>query len=256
MRPSRLALVALACAALVAAPGCRRKAARADDPGTGATPGAGQLPELVVTDDTPDLLLTWIDAKGDGHTAMHPADVPMEGRDRVRVVVTTRDEGTGEVYWVADLGAKGASGGYRVFTMAAAEWDALISARRAARLAAATPGASASGGVAAPGLAPAPGGSAVGAPAGALVVVLYGASWCGPCHEAMDYMKRRHIPAIEKDIEQDPTAAGEMQAKLARVGRHGGSIPVLDVAGTILVGWSPNALETAYRAALAKGTTL
>ena len=49
----------------------------------------------------------------------------------------------------------------------------------------------------------------------------------------MAYLKQRKVPAIEKDIEQDPTAAAEMQAKLARAGAHGGSIPVIDVKGKI-----------------------
>jgi len=43
-----------------------------------------------------------------------------------------------------------------------------------------------------------------------------------------------------------------MQAALAKAGRRGGSIPVIDVAGEILVGFDPRALDKALaRAATA-----
>ncbi len=54
---------------------------------------------------------------------------------------------------------------------------------------------------------------------------------------------------IEKDIEQDPAAQSEMQAKLARAGVHGGSIPVIDVKGKILIGFEPHTLDAAVRGA-------
>jgi glutaredoxin len=86
-------------------------------------------------------------------------------------------------------------------------------------------------------------------------VIVYGASWCGACHEAVAYMKKRHIPVVEKDIEADEGAAKEMQKKLARAGVRGGSIPVIDVNGKILVGFEAHALESAVRAATG-GTAL
>jgi glutaredoxin len=82
-------------------------------------------------------------------------------------------------------------------------------------------------------------------------VIVYGASWCGACHEAVAYLKRRRVPVVEKDIEQDPAAEREMQTKLARAGIHGGSIPVIDVKGKILIGFEPHALEAAVRGASA-----
>jgi glutaredoxin len=82
-------------------------------------------------------------------------------------------------------------------------------------------------------------------------VIVYGASWCGACHQAVAYLKRRKVPFVEKDIEQDPAAENEMRSKLARAGVHGGSIPVIDVKGKILVGFEPNALEAAVVGATA-----
>src|SRR5262249_61359928 len=88
--------------ALAAAPACSHKS---NDDGTTPT-AARSLPPLVLKDDTPDLLLTWIDSKGEAHVEMRPADVPAEGRAMVRVVVSDRDDGTRELVYVADLTKK------------------------------------------------------------------------------------------------------------------------------------------------------
>jgi glutaredoxin len=77
------------------------------------------------------------------------------------------------------------------------------------------------------------------------VVILYGASWCGACHEAAAYMKKKGINFIEKDIEKDPNAEREMRSKLAKVGKNTASIPVLDVRGKILVGFNAQVLDQA-----------
>ena len=98
-------------------------------------------------------------------------------------------------------------------------------------------------------------GASPGAPAAnnplpdGVVVVIYGAAWCKPCHEAADWLKARGVPAVVKDVEQSPDAQAEMQRKLEKAGRRGGSIPVIDVAGQILVGFSAPALEKAIAGA-------
>jgi len=231
---------------LVAGLGCKRRS-----PDDLALEGQQEettksLPPLALTDDTPDLLLTWLDSKGDAHLVSKPADVAPEGRDRVRVVVTTREEGQKSLFYVANLGAKNADGTYPVSTMPRSEWDAIIAQRRQA-LAAPAPTADPN-----PTEPPAPGGKgqAAARPV-SFTVIVYGAAWCGACHEAVAYLKRRKVPVIEKDIEQDPAAQSEMQAKLARAGVHGGSIPVIDVKGKILIGFEPNSLEAAVRGASA-----
>jgi hypothetical protein len=56
-------------------------------------------------------------------------------------------------------------------------------------------------------------------------------------------------------VETTPGAAAEMREKLARAGRHGGSIPVIDVRGQILVGFSAAAIDVALGRG-AVGTTL
>ena len=81
--------------------------------------------------------------------------------------------------------------------------------------------------------------------AGRPAVIVYGASWCSACHQAMAYFKKKGITFIEKDIEKDSDAANEMNGKLRRAGQRSGSIPVLDVRGRILVGFDPRAVEEA-----------
>jgi glutaredoxin len=218
------ALVALWAAA---AGGCRR---RDDDP---SRPRAGALPALSLRDDTPDLLLTWLDARGDFHTAQRPADVPPEGREAVRVVVTSRDEGSAsDLLYVADLNRRGPDGGYVVQSMSRSEWESIAARRRQAS---------------AP---PAPVGSERGgAAASAVTVVIYGASWCGPCHQAAEYLRGRGVRVVSRDIEAEPDAAAEMRGKLERAGARGGNIPVIDVMGRLLVGFNPRELDAAVAAA-------
>jgi glutaredoxin len=207
-------------------------------------PAGQSLPALALTDETADLLMTWVDAKGDAHVARKPADVPMEGRDQVRVVLTTHEDGTRELFYIANLTVKNQDGTYPVSTMARAEWDVMIARRRQAFAAPQDEPTSADPNTPSPNL---PGTGNAG-PA-RFTVIVYGASWCGACHEAVAYLKRRRVPVVEKDIEQDPAAESEMRAKLARAGVHGGSIPVIDVKGKILIGFEPHALDAAVRGA-------
>ena len=85
--------------------------------------------------------------------------------------------------------------------------------------------------------------------AGNVVAIIYGAEWCKPCHDAARYLKQRGVTVVDKDIEANEVAANEMRQKLARAGRGGASIPVIDVMGQILVGFSPAALDRAIEAA-------
>jgi glutaredoxin len=216
---------------LLALTSCKRRPT-GDELGDLAEPATKTLPELKLTEDTPDLMLTWVDAKGDAHAVSKPGDVPTEGRDHVRVVVTTREEGTQDLFYVTNLTTKESDGTYPVSTITRREWDNLITERRKAL-------------VAPIGSVPAPDNVH---PSG-FTVIVYGASWCNACHQAVAFLKRRKVPVIEKDIEQDPAAESEMRAKLTRAGVHGGSIPVIDVKGKILVGFEPNALEAAVAGA-------
>jgi glutaredoxin len=231
----RMLLGLLAAAGL---PGCHKK----PDDGTAPVP-EGALKPLALRDDTPDLMLTWLDDKGDTHVELKPPDVPAAGRAMVRVVVADREDGTGELFYVADLTKPNADGSYPTRSMRRHEWEAEIEKRREAYLVKAAPPPT-------PTAAPQPAPTAGGAP-----VIIYGASWCGPCHQALGYLKSKGVPVVMKDIEETPGAEAEMQAKLAKAGRRGGQIPVIDVRGQIIVGFSPGAVDQALAKAGA-GTML
>jgi glutaredoxin len=238
----RLITLVIALLPLALAAGCHGKGDSGDDP-TGAKPTSSDLPKLDLRDDTPNLLLTWIDDKGDFHVVQKIADVPDKGKTQVRVVVTTREEGTGKLVYVADLGKKNPDGSYAVSVMTRADWDDKGASRRKERLEALAP-PSPSASVA---------GSASAGPAdlrpGKVSAIIYGAKWCKPCHDAKRYLEQRGVKVTMKDVDDDESAQAEMQRKLQRAHLPGASIPVIDIMGQIMVGFSPRALERAIEAA-------
>lgn len=225
---------------IVVASSCKNKGEGGDDP-TGTTPISNELPPLEVKDDTPNLLLTWVDEKGDFHIVTKPADVPEAARDEVRVVVNTRNDGTGNSFYVADLRKKNADGTYPVKTMTRAQWDEKGASRRKARMEAlappsATPPASVAS--SAPPVASAP-------PQRKVVAIVYGADWCKPCHDAARYLRQKGVAVVEKNVESSESVQQEMEKKLERAKMSGASIPVIDIMGRLMVGYSPTALDRA-----------
>lgn len=245
LRGRLLGALALACSvALAPGAGCSK-----DDDGTSPL-GERTLPPLEIRDDTPNLMLTWIDERGETHVELKPEGVPEKGKGLVRVIVVGREEGTRDLFWVVDLTRKGPGGAYAARTMPRSAWESEIEKRRAAHLAKLAP----------PPL-PAPSADA-GAPtppaadvAGKVTVVIYGAEWCRPCHQAAAFFKAKGAHVVEKDVEKSPEALAEMRDKLDKIGRRGGSIPVIDVRGEILVGFGERAAERALAKA-ASGTAL
>ncbi len=241
-RTSRAWLIALLLLLGALAAGCHNKGDSDSGDNTGAVPTSNALPPLKLEDDTQHLLLTWIDDKGDFHVVQKVSDVPKQGRSAVRVVETNQDEGTGQLVYVANLTKKRSDGTYPVATMTRAAWNEKGASRRKERLEALAPGASV-----APPSSAAPNGTA--APAhGGVVAILYGASWCKPCHDAQRYLEQRGVKVIHKDIESDAVARREMQQKLAANHLSTGEIPIIDIGGHILVGFSANAIDQALAA--------
>jgi glutaredoxin len=228
--------------------GCKNKPSADDGEPVSAAPQSNALPPLELRDDTPNLLLTWVDEKGNFHVVQKPADVPKEGRARVRVVVTNKEDGTGRFVYVADLTKPNAKGAYPVSTMGRAAWDEVGASRRKARLEALAPSALPPVGSAPPGQG-GPGTPGQGS-AERIVAIIYGASWCKPCHDAAAYLRQRGITVIEKDIEQNQLAASEMRGKLQKAGMPpSSSIPIIDIMGKLMVGFSANALDRAIQSA-------
>jgi glutaredoxin len=80
-------------------------------------------------------------------------------------------------------------------------------------------------------------------------VVIYGAQWCPACGAAADYLERRGIPYVDKDVEHDDGAGAEMRATLATAGfGESDTVPVIDVRGTVTIGFFPCVVEAAWAA--------
>ena len=62
-------------------------------------------------------------------------------------------------------------------------------------------------------------------------VVVYTAEWCVWCHRATDFLKEQGIKFEERDVDR-PEYAKEAVAKSGQ-----GGVPVIDIGGTIVVGF-------------------
>lgn len=231
---------------------CKREA----DPRGSAPPKPKELPALVVRPDTPNLLITWIDEKGDFHVVQKPADVPPSAREKVRIVVADKEAGTGDSVYVTNLNESTPDGAFRLVTLSRAAWDELGASRRAARLEALSPPSASAPAQAPPGAPSAGPPGAPRAPLAAVQAIIYGADWCKPCHDAESYLRKRGVTVVKKDVDENQAANAEMRRKLDRAGLGGASIPVIDVMGRILVGFSPAALDRALEAARAAAKPL
>jgi glutaredoxin len=83
----------------------------------------------------------------------------------------------------------------------------------------------------------------VEAPRVAIRVILYTAPWCGYCKKAAAHLRSRGIAFEERDIESDRSAAVELSRKLRQAGLSGGGVPVLDIAGTVVIGFKRGRID-------------
>ena len=74
-------------------------------------------------------------------------------------------------------------------------------------------------------------------------VTIYSADWCAFCHEAKRYLNDLGIKFTEKNVESDPAFAQEAVEKSKQMG-----IPVLDINGTIIVGFDKPKIDEALKA--------
>ena len=239
---------------------------------------AAELPPLEFKSDTPNLLLTWIDEVGGTHPETSLGEIPEAHRELVRVVVSDDARGNMDPIYVADARKPDADGVYTARSFARSAWEDEVSRRRREAtpeaLAALDPRGkrptdrrrprSPSTSDAAPDAPSEPGGPNASpsskapdkpAPFGSLVAIVYGAAWCGPCKNAKAHLAKRKVHVDYRDIDTDAGARKEMTTKLGPRGK-GGSIPVIDIGGRILVGYSARALDRAIDDALSKSTVL
>ena len=228
----RAALV-VALAALAPIAGCRKPAPALPPPED------SRLPPLEVKKDG-SWLFTYVDDNGQFITADKPDAVPPTSRRLVRVVDPSKAaqdrHDTTNVYVVdVDELLRAGKAVARPVSRLAFETGAIAQLPPGASSLLADRPTAYDGGAG-------PGGGAPGA-AGAAVVTVYGASWCGACREAERYLAGRKIPYVDKDIERDPAAARELHEKAARLGIPTDRIPILDVRGRLLIGFDRARLE-------------
>lgn len=78
------------------------------------------------------------------------------------------------------------------------------------------------------------------------MITIYSADWCGFCHMAKRYFDQLGVKYTDMNVESDPSAANEAVEKSGQRG-----IPVIDIDGTIIVGFDRPAID----AAILKHTT-
>ena len=219
---------------------CRSKSSNASRiEGEGAKPPP-QLPPIVIKDESTDLTFSYITLDGGFKTVNKVADVPYEARDAVRVWSDVSGDGVAGPYvYVADLRNKIDGGTYKCDVFPRAYFDDLAADRRKKH--AEGPKVPVAG-TADP--TPKPGSGSPGD--GKLTVIIYGADWCQPCHQAEAWLQSKGVPFVHKDVD-DPLVSEEMQDKLqaAKIQTH--SIPILDVGGKLLVGFDPGELDQAIQ---------
>ena len=76
------------------------------------------------------------------------------------------------------------------------------------------------------------------------MVTVYSASWCAFCRAAKDYLNKLGVEFTEKDVEKDQATAKEVVEKSNQMG-----IPVLDINGTIVVGFDKPKIDAALKSA-------
>ncbi|WP_339545617.1 glutaredoxin family protein [Pseudomonas sp. RA_35y_Pfl2_P32] len=72
-------------------------------------------------------------------------------------------------------------------------------------------------------------------------VVLYATDWCGYCKLTRRFLDQKGVPFKEYDIEKDA------EARKAYEALGGRGIPVLDVNGTLIRGYEPEAILAALK---------
>jgi glutaredoxin-like YruB-family protein len=75
------------------------------------------------------------------------------------------------------------------------------------------------------------------------MITIYSATWCAFCHATKQYLDKLGVEYTDKDIDDDMAAANEAMAKSGQR-----AIPVIDIDGTIFVGFNRPAVDAALAA--------
>ncbi len=77
-------------------------------------------------------------------------------------------------------------------------------------------------------------------------VIVYSTNWCAYCKMAKQYLASKKVSVQEKNIEEDPEARQELMNK---IGGNFRGVPVIDIAGTIILGFDRPKIDAALKAA-------
>ncbi|MCL2280737.1 NrdH-redoxin [Candidatus Saccharibacteria bacterium] len=75
-------------------------------------------------------------------------------------------------------------------------------------------------------------------------VIVYSTNWCAYCKMAKQYLASKGVAVEEKNIEEDPEAHKEL---LDKIGGNFRGVPVIDIAGTIILGFDRAKIDAAIR---------
>ena len=73
-------------------------------------------------------------------------------------------------------------------------------------------------------------------------VMVYSTSHCPYCIKLKDFLKQNNIKYVEYNVEEDKEKANEMVEKSGQMG-----VPVIDIDGTVIVGFDKQAVAKALR---------
>ncbi len=175
-------------------------------------------PPFAVVGELSGLLLVWFDAQG-VHSAQKRSEIPESSRQNVRVDSLSAGPDArldADHVYLADLRQSQSDGSYPVRLVERSWFDGQVDKLK-------------------PPPAPPPAQDAV---------VIYKASWCGVCRSAASFLRGKHVPFVEKDIEKDPEAQAEMLRKAQAKGLSPHGVPVIDFRGEIMLGFDRERLES------------
>jgi glutaredoxin 3 len=73
-------------------------------------------------------------------------------------------------------------------------------------------------------------------------VIIYSADWCGFCHATKDYLHKLKVEFEERNVEHEQAFAQEAVEKSHQMG-----IPVLDIDGTIIIGFDRDRIDATLK---------
>lgn len=73
-------------------------------------------------------------------------------------------------------------------------------------------------------------------------VIIYSTSWCAYCKMLKQYLTDKGVAFVDKNIETDAAAYGELMEK---IGGDFRGVPVADVNGSIVLGFDRPAIDAA-----------